>query len=71
MRFTDSCRPAMRLATVIVSTARVAMIGGQPAPHEESSGCPKATRSTRSMVAKAADLTTTAMKLVAGVGAPS
>ena len=50
---------------------RLNLVGGQPAPQDESSGCPKATRRTRSSVAKAADLTTTAMKLVAGVGAPS
>src|SRR3954467_9417322 len=71
MRLTDSCRPAIRLATVMVRTARMAMIGGHPVAHEESSGWPNATRSTRSSVAKAALLTATAMYAVAGVGAPS
>src|SRR5215208_6228109 len=70
MRFTDSCRPAMRFATVIVSTARPARIGGHPAPHEAESGSPNAIKRTRSMVAKAALLTATAMNVVAGVGRP-
>src|SRR4051794_8340824 len=71
MRFTDSCRPAVKLATVIVSTAIAATTGGQPAAHDRSPGSPKAPSRTRSIVAKAALLTATAMKLVAGVGAPS
>ena len=38
MRFTDSCRPAMKFAAVIVRTASVAMAGGQPLDHEREPG---------------------------------
>src|SRR4051794_34930632 len=71
MRFTESCRPAMRLATVIVRAANKASTGGHPLPHEAERGSPKETRSTRSRSANAALLTATAMNVVAGVGAPS
>jgi len=71
IRFTDSWRPAMRFATVIVSTASVAKAGGQPVPHDVNFASPKQSSSTRSNIAKAADFTATAMKLIAGVGAPS
>ena len=71
MRFTEVCRPATRLATVMVSTAMSASAGGQPVPQFIRRSSPKATISTRSRIANAAALTATAMKLVAGVGAPS
>src|SRR5579859_313909 len=71
MRLTDSCRPATRLATVIVNAARAAITGGQPLAHEVHAGVPKETISTRRSIAKAPAFTATAMYAVAGVGAPS
>src|SRR5215471_3652418 len=71
MRLTDSWRPAMRLATVIVSTATHARTGGQPLTHDMLAGSPNAVRRTRSIMANAPLLTATAMYVVAGVGAPS
>ena len=71
MRFTESCRPAITLALVIVTMAMRAKTGGQPAPQLIKRSSPKATTKTRSNTANAALFTATAMKLVAGVGAPS
>src|SRR5690348_948924 len=71
MRLTDSCRPATRFATVMVATASAAMTGGQPFDHDVELESPKTTRRTRSIIAKAPAFTTTAMYVVAGVGAPS
>ncbi len=48
-----------------------AITGGQPLAHDEARAAPKATSSTRMSTAKAALFTATAMKPVAGVGAPS
>ena len=71
MRLTDSCRPAMRFGTVMVSTASTASSGGQPAAPARERRRRNATSSTRRSSAKAAVLTTTAMNVVVGVGAPS
>ena len=71
MRLTDSCCPAVRLATVMVSTAMSASAGGQPLPHDIEAGSPKAVTSTRSIMANPPLFTATAMYVVAGVGAPS
>src|SRR5579859_3246915 len=71
MRLTDSCRPAMRLATVIVTAASVATTGGHPAAHDDHVASLNDRLSTRSSIAKAPAFTATAMKVVAGVGAPS
>src|SRR5271165_5036636 len=71
MRFTESCRPAMRFATVIVATAIAARTGGQPADHDIDCLSENDVRSTRSITANAALFTATAMNVVAGVGAPS
>src|SRR3954470_23086794 len=71
MRFTDSCRPAITLATTMLSTASAATTGGQPLPQLVKRGSPKPTTSTRSITAKAALFTATAMYVVLGVGAPS
>src|SRR5687767_6926249 len=71
MRLTDSWRPATRLATVIVSTATPASTGGQPADHDVDCASPNDVSSTRSIIAKAALFTATAMNVVAGEGAPS
>src|SRR5215831_10392149 len=71
MRLTDSCRPAIKFATVMVSTAMPASTGGQPADHDIDCGSENAVKSTRSIIANAPLFTATAMNVVAGVGAPS
>ena len=71
MRLTESCRPAMRFATVIVRTDTTARTGGQPAAHDDDCGSPNAVSRTRSIIANAPLFTATAMYVVAGVGAPS
>src|SRR3954468_14812590 len=71
MRFTDSCWPATRFATVIVRTAIHASAGGHPDDHDIQFLSPKHVRSTRSSIANPPAFTTAAMYVVAGVGAPS
>ena len=71
IRFTESCRPAIRLATVIVMTASQATAGGHPLDHDIDRASPKTVSSTRSSIAKPPLFTAIAMYAVAGVGAPS
>src|SRR5438105_1625454 len=71
MRFTDSCCPAMRFATVIVMTAIHASAGGHPDDHDIEPLSPKHVSSTRRSIAKPPAFTTAAMYVVPGVGAPS
>src|SRR5689334_14906824 len=71
MRFTDSCCPATRFATVIVMTAIHASAGGHPDDHDIDALSPKHVSSTRRSMAKPPALTTAPMYAVAGVGAPS
>src|ERR1700734_948852 len=71
MRFTESCLPATRFATVMVRTLTHARTGGHPAAHDVDCGSPKTVNRIRSIIPNAAVLTATAMKVVAGVGAPS
>src|SRR5580700_10077646 len=71
IRLTDSWRPATRFATVIVSSASVAMTGGQPLAHETHASSPSESTRTRRSIANAAAFTATAMNVVVGVGAPS
>jgi len=71
MRFTLSWLRAIRLPTVIVSTARTTIAVSQGSAIARKPSPSKTTSRTRKNAAKEAAFTPAAMKAVTGVGAPS